>query len=109
MAVPKNRNWEAFENRQPPVDPDAVPLLVTGEVETNNGGIVPRLTPAASPGLNPTILILDLTLDNTGPGTTDINFRKAEYPTTVKQGQYAQVSIRWEGEEFTIFDVQVVV
>ncbi len=99
MAAPNTRNWSAWENRQPPVDPAATPFIVTGEVETNNGAIVPELKPAVPQGINPKILILELSLRNTGGvGTTDINYRKARWETKVRQGQYISVEISWEGE-----------
>ncbi len=75
MAAPNTRNWSAWENRQPPVDPAATPFIVTGEVETNNGAIVPELKPAVPQGINPQILILELilrTLAVSGPPTSII-------------------------------------
>ena len=69
---------------------------MTGEVETVNGGIVPVLQRAEPQGFNPAILILELTLENTGPGTTDIAYRPARYEEQVEVGQYTEVDIRWE-------------
>ncbi len=108
MAAPNNRDWKAWEDREPPTPPGPT-LRVTGEVETNNGAIVPELKPAVPPGINPSILILDLTLGDTGkPGTTDINYRPAQYEQEVSEGQYTQVEIYWEGEQIETVGVEIV-
>lgn len=108
MTAPATRNWSAWEDRQPITPPEGATLHVSGEVETTNGGIVPVLQPTVPQGVNPSILMLDLTLQNTGPGTTDINYRSAKYEKNVSQGEHSQVQILWEGEIIKTLDVDIV-
>lgn len=107
------RNWYAFENRQPTIsdDPDdkTVGFYVIGEVETTNGAIVPALAEACPPGVNSKILILELSIQDTGGvGTTDISFREARFNKRVTLGQHTSVVIRYQGDVLARVDVQVV-
>jgi len=108
MGVPNNRDWKAWEDSQPP-NPPGSKLHVSGEVETTNSAIVPVLKPAVPQGINPNILILDLTLENAGgPGTDDINYRPAKYEDDIREGLYYQVHINWEGATVDTVDVESV-
>ena len=108
MPIPNNRNWYAWEDRQPP-NPPGPTLHVTGEVETNNGSIVPVLKPSVPQGINPKILILELTLEDTGkPGTDDVSYRPVKFQRDVQEGQHTQVQILWEGDEIAMIDVEIV-
>ncbi len=57
--APNTRKWAAYENRQPPVDVNATSFYVIGEVETSNGALQPKLTPAVPQGINASILLLE--------------------------------------------------
>jgi hypothetical protein len=96
VSRPRSRNWHAFENRQPPVDPTAVRFYVKGEVETNVG-IKPVLKRAVQQGINPAILILEFTLEDEGGGDpTDIYFKDVRFDEKVMKGRYREVEIRYE-------------
>ena len=108
MAAPKNKDWYAWEDQMPP-NPPGPTLYVTGEVETSGGNIVPVLKPAVPQGINPKILILDLTLlDTHRPGIAVVDYRTAWYSQDVTPGQYSQVQINWEGAEIKSIDVEIV-
>ena len=108
MTAPATRDWPAWEDRQPITPPEGATLHVSGEVETTNGSIVPVLRPSVPQGFNTSILMLDLALENTGPGTTDINYRPAKYEKNVSQGMYSKVQILWQGEIIETLDVEIV-
>lgn len=95
LSFPVDRNWKAWEDRQS-TNPSGPTVYVTGEVLTSNGGIVPALKPASRQGFNPKVLILELTLENIGNGTTDVNYRPVHFKKDAVQGQYTQVTIRWQ-------------
>ena len=108
MGAPATRNWKAWEDRQPVTPPKGATLHVSGEVETNNGGIVPVLKPKVPQGVDPSILMLDLTLNETGSGTTDIDYRPAKYEEAVSQDEHTQVHILWESGIIAKIDVEIV-
>ena len=108
MAAPPNTDWKAYENRMPPLDETAVPFYVIGQVETNNGAIQPVLKEADPQGINPVILILDLTLERVGDvGTEDVAYREARYDAKIAKGQYTSVTIRFEGDDIASAEVEV--
>ena len=96
MPTPPNKDWEAFENRQPIVDPKGFPFFVIGKVQTNSGSIQPVLKKKEPQGINPADLLLVLTLEDGGGGTDDINYRDARYDEYVEKGQYNTVTILFE-------------
>ena len=105
-----HKEWYAYENRQPPVDPKSVPFYVVGKIETNNGSIQPELKPSVPQGINAAILFLDLNLvDTGGVGTDDVAYRDARYDQSIVLGQYTSVVIFHNGTEIISMDVQVVV
>lgn len=107
MGAPATRNWKAWENRQPP-NPPGPTIHVVGEVETTNGAIAPVLEPTVPQGINPTILMLDRTLQDKGIGTDDVAYRPAKYEKDVSQGEHTQVQIMWDGESIKTIDVEIV-
>ena len=95
MASLKTRNWFAWENNMPP---GPVRLQVTGEVETPSAHQVPRLTRADPQGINPRILILNLTVEETGKtGPEVVDFRRAYYEEECRPEQFTEVQINCEG------------
>jgi len=108
MACINTRNWQAFEDRQPGTSAQN-PFYVIGEVETNNGAIQPVLTMAKPQGINDKILILDLTLNNTGGiGTADVSYRPVRYDEQICEAQYTDVQVMYEGEQVAAFEVTIV-
>ena len=110
MSTCNTRNWKAIENRQPSTDSNpGVPFYVTGEVETTNGALQPVLRVATPQGINPGILILELTIERVSDvGTTDIKYRDVRYDTRTSQGQYKHVQVRCGLDEIAFIDVQIV-
>ncbi|MFN5119270.1 MAG: hypothetical protein ACK5JJ_14330 [Cyanobacteriota bacterium] len=95
MTFPVTQNWQAFENRQPPVTDNSVPLLVTGEVETAYAALQPVLRRAIPQGINPNILLLSLSveqIDDLEPARSTA-FREVRFDDTVSLGQFTQVDI----------------
>lgn len=93
MNVHDSRDWSAKEgtdfaggNRQ---------LTVLGEVQVGGGNEEPVLTRATPQGINPTVLILDLSTRTTGDvGHDALLWLPARYEEAVEAGQYQQVEIR---------------
>ncbi len=109
MAKLKTRDWKAIENRQPPLDQKAVPFWVAGKVETRRGNIKPILREADAPSINPKLLILNLTLEDTGGGgTDDVAFRDVRYDKKVALGRFEQVEIRAGDENIATITVEIV-
>ncbi|SMH38382.1 hypothetical protein [Mesorhizobium australicum] len=103
MTVPKTRNWEAWIDLMPG---SPSKLIVTGQVETTAGNKVPRLTEAKPQGVNPKILILDLSIVKEGDvGTDDVSYRDARFTKPASRGQYTQVEIRFGTEHVTTIEV----
>lgn len=96
MSCPNTRGFSAWINLMPGSDHK---LIVDGDVETNGGNLVPKLTMRTPQGFNPRILLLDLTIEDTGgPGTDDIAYRPVRFETPAEKGDYSNVDIFWDGE-----------
>ncbi|BCG76537.1 hypothetical protein [Mesorhizobium sp. 113-3-3] len=94
MAAPANRKWKAWINVMPGASPA---IHVTGEVETRAGNLVPKLKMTVPQGINPAILMLDLTIVKKGDvGTDDVAYRKVAYRKPARKGQYTEVDIFYE-------------
>ena len=92
-SAPKTRNWSAWIDLMPGKAPA---LHVRGKVETNAGNFHPDLKEAVPQGINPSILILDLTIVKKGEGgSDDVAYRDAIYDKPAKKGQYTEVHIRF--------------
>lgn len=103
MACPKTREFSAWINLMPGSDPK---LIVTGKVETNASNMHPKLKEAVPQGINPHVLLLTLTIDQTGDlGTQDISYRPARFEKPAERGQYTQVQISFDGESCLTLDV----
>jgi hypothetical protein len=100
-SAPETSNWKAVEDRQPP----GVNLKVTGSITTTYSNQVPHLTKARPQGINPAILLLDLSITTSGDvGNTVIGTRDVEYREDIKAGQYTSVQVRHEGKEIARID-----
>jgi len=98
--MPETSNWTAVEDRQPP----GVRLTVKGKVKTGYSNEIPHLTKAEPGGINPKILILDLSIEAQGQGTTMVSLRDVEYRENIEAGQYSSVEIRYEGKSIAVID-----
>jgi hypothetical protein len=85
-----------------------VAIYVTGEVETSNSNQTPHLREAARRGMNPTILILDLTLAMGGTGNAVMDWKSARFEKKLSRDQLADVEIRWEHKTIATCKVEVV-
>jgi hypothetical protein len=104
MASIDTRNWAAWENN---MRPGPVRLQATGEVKTPSAHKLPRLTRAKPQGINPKILILDLTVEETGKGGAEVvEFRRAYYEEECKPEQFTEVQINWEGSVLQMIKVE---
>jgi len=100
----KASDWAAWVNLMPP-GPKS--FFVVGSVTVSNLGQVPVLKPG-NPGINPKILILDLTVEQKpGQWPMPVIPREARYEIKDYKGNYSQVTIRSGSSSITI-DVQEV-
>ncbi|NKB20298.1 MAG: hypothetical protein GKS01_07095 [Alphaproteobacteria bacterium] len=96
-------DFSAWINLMPPGPSQ---LIVVGKVVTNGGNLQPKLTERVPPGINPVILMLDLTIEKTGNvGTEDVAPRDVRFERPAEQGQYETVEIYFEGELCQSLDV----
>jgi hypothetical protein len=103
MTCPNTQDFSAWINLQPPGPPQ---LIVKGEVETDAGHFLPVLAERVPQGFNPTILMLDLTIKDTGQGgTDDVSFRPCRFDKPAERGQYISAEIYFEGTLCVTLDV----
>jgi hypothetical protein len=96
----KLHDWTAVADLMPP---GPFSLRVTGKVKGNAGQTV-KLAPANPQGINPDILILELTIEGRGAQPADLD---GEYKDADYKGKYKQVTIRYGSETVTV-DVEIV-
>ena len=89
------RNWKAWQNLQPPGPPR---LTVTGDVETTNSNQTPHLSEANPKGINPKILLLNLSITTAGTGLTVIEFKQVTFTKEISKDQYTSVDIFSDGD-----------
>ncbi len=107
-GIPPNRNWSAWEDRQPP-NPPGPTVHVGAQVETNAGNIVPVLERRVPQGFNPRVLLLDLRLTIIGEiGSADVAFRDVAYEEDIRDVSYSAVWIMWGSNIVQKLDVQIV-
>ena len=94
---PKTDKWIARENRHGKKGGHR--LVVGGLVQVTNTNKDPHLKEAVPQGINPKILILDLTIAQAGhPGLDVLVWKPAAYSKKVSAGQYDSVDIHWDGK-----------
>jgi hypothetical protein len=97
--APSAKNWTAREDRQPGPGKQ-VSLIVTGEVEVGRTNDMPALGEARPQGINPKILLLNLTINSpNAPGGEIMNWKQVQFKKNVSPGQYSDFTILWEGNE----------
>ena len=78
IPAPSTRNWRA--NELPDFAGGHYHVEVTGEVQASATNYMPKLTYRNPQGINPRILMLDLTIEKTAEfGGQVVMFRKADY------------------------------
>jgi len=91
MPCPKTKGFSAWINVMPGAAQD---LTVSGQVETGSGTLLPQLTERVPQGINPEILLLDLTIVESGQtGLPVVGFREAIFRRPASKGQFTQVEI----------------
>ena len=104
MASLNTRNWSATESSMPV---GIVKLHVAGEVETPSVHELPALTRAVPQGFNPRILILNLSVEDTGDdGAKIVDFRRTRYEEECRPQQFSQVQVNWERSLLQMIDVK---
>lgn len=97
MIAPYTRNWSA--NELSDLVGRHYHVEVKGEVETSATNLLPKLTFRAPQGVNPRILLLDLTIESEGGlGGQVVLLRKADYTRPTSGNAYDEVDILFEGE-----------
>lgn len=107
MAAPQTKDWKAWEDRQPGPGKE-VKLIVTGQVQTSNSNQALQLKEAVPQGINPAILILDLSITSSGVGNTVMGWKEARFEKKVSPGQHTSIDIHSEGQSIARSDVKVV-
>jgi hypothetical protein len=102
----QTKDWKAWENDQPGTGGPT--LHVTGLVETSNSNQTPVLTEASPQGINPAILILNLSITTSGVGNDVMGWKPAPFRKSVKRGQYSTVDIHHDGKSIAQVDVKSV-
>lgn len=105
--APKTKDWAAWENRMPQIGDVHPTLYVTGKVKVPGTQYKPVLTPMAPQGINPKILLLELTVEGQGNARGGKTWREARYEAPIAAGQYVQVSILFQGEMIDNLDVAI--
>lgn len=96
MSCPEMSDFSAWINTQPP---GPFKLIVKGKVVTNAGNLLPELSERVPQGINPRILILDLSIKQSGgAGTADVAPRDVRFDKPADKGQYSHVEIHFDGE-----------
>jgi hypothetical protein len=103
QPAPKTKDWKAHIDSRPPHPPGH--LVVIGEVEVDNIMKYPQLKVHTPQGINPKILLLDLTIVFPGEGFPKMVFKQARLDRHAGAGQYAEVEILWEGHPIAKFPV----
>ncbi len=103
--APRTRSWKALEGRQPQ---GPLTLYVSGEFETRNSNQTPQLREAVPQGINPTILILNLTVTEGEPGNAVMGWRPMWFEKKLTRDHYLSVDINWEGKSVATCKVEVV-
>ncbi len=92
----QTENWYAWYNTMPP---GPTLLIAIGDVQVGNPGVLAILKSHVPQGINPKILLLDLTLvQKPGQWPQIVTTAHAWYHEQAQVGTYASVSILCEGE-----------
>ena len=103
MAI-QCRDWQAWLNNMPP---NPAHLHVVGDVLVSNPGVQPTLTMREPQGINPTILILDLSLiQQSGMWPQVMTCASARFDRIMppKASNYQVIEIYSQGDKIAFVD-----
>lgn len=96
-GVPNSRNWIA--NELPDFVGRRYRIFVTGDVEVTATNLFPKLSYHRPQGINPRILLLDLTIVSSGGfGGQIVFYRSVHYVRATSGDQYDEVDILFRGK-----------
>ncbi len=95
--APSTKNWKA--NELPDFVGRIYKIHVTGDVQVTSTNLTPKLSYHTPQGINPRILMLDLTIEDSGGfGGQIVFYRQAEFMRRSSGDSYDEVDILWEGK-----------
>lgn len=98
QPAPRTKDWKAWIDTQP-IGGDRGHLVVIGEVEVSNIADLVHLKVHQPQGINPKILMLDLTITLGGEGFPKKFYKQARLDEAARAGAYTEVDILWEGNK----------
>lgn len=102
-----SREWFAVD-RTTSVAGGEREIVVNGVVDLPSSSHTARLVKAEPQGFNPSILLIDLLIEQSGIGADVITPRAVEYnERPIKEGQYEQVDVRSDQFEIPLIDVSI--
>ena len=66
----------------------------------------PKLSEHVPQGINPKILMLDLTITASGKGDMLMSWREVSFFKSIERDQYSNVDILWDGKRIESLEVQ---
>ena len=95
-GAPNTRNWKA--NELPNLIGRNYKIHVTGDVEVTATNQTPKLSDRVPQGINPRILLLNLTIVTSGVGGQIVFYRSVQYTKATSGDQYDEVDIFYRGK-----------
>jgi hypothetical protein len=105
-SAPTTKNWKAWQDLQP--GPGKPKLIVTGQVELGNTNETPHLKETVPQGINPKILLLDLTITSSGIGNPVVHWKEVRFEKKIEKDQYSSVDIMFNGNSVAQAKVETV-
>ncbi|MGH6791663.1 MAG: hypothetical protein ACRECF_02855 [Methyloceanibacter sp.] len=102
--APETKEWKARQNLMP--GPSQPKLIVIGKVQTSNTNQTPHLGETVPQGINPAILLLDLTITASGVGNTVMGWRDVRFEKPIRKDQYSSIEILWNGKKVGSAEVE---
>jgi hypothetical protein len=103
--APDTKNWEAWIDTMPGGPGH---MTVIGDVDVGNIAASAHLKEHNPQGINPKILLLDLTITLDGEGYPKKIYKQARFDKPASKGQYTSVDILWEGDKIADIEVKEV-
>ena len=103
--APDTKDWEAWIDTMPGGPGH---LTVIGEVDVGNIASSAHLKETVPQGINPKILLLDLTITLDGEGYPKKIYKQARFDKPATAGQFTSVDIMWEGNKIVDMEVEEV-
>ncbi len=102
--APQTKDWPAWQDLQP--GPPKPRFHVIGQVQTSSTNQTPKLSEHVPQGINPKILMLDLTITASGKGDMLMSWREVSFFKSIERDQYSNVDILWDGGRIESLEVQ---